>query len=1240
MVHAIFLNACPNCGGEITDDRLLLALPCHNCLPEDIAQRLIKEYASSPPLIFKSKILEVLKELNNAKNYEEVIKLDEELKELEQLFNKITGSRLWSAQRTWAKRVLKGKSFAIIAPTGVGKTMFGSIMSIYLASKNKKCYILLPTTVLVKQVFERVKEFIKRAEINIGVLAYHPKILREEGKSIFFEKLESGDFDILITTSQFLARNFERLKNLRFDFIFVDDVDALLKSSRNIDRVLILLGIPRNLIEKGLELIRLRRRIPIFIALTKQNESYREQLDEIVRKVKEIGEEIRQSISRYKVGVLVVSSATGRAKGLRVRLFRELLGFEAGARSEFIRNIQDIYYSPKEDLMNATLKIIKRFGTGGVVFIPIDKGSEYAKELCEFLKKHEINAEVLLASKKGDQIERFLAGELDVLIGIATYYGLLVRGLDLPQRIRYAVFVGVPKLRFSLETKEAHPFRIASLLFDLREYLEGKEREDVDRLFVRMMRYLRELSPSRIAEIRRAIEEGKKLEGTLGKIQQLFEEGYKKVRELLEREDIRRKLSASPYILLEEVNGTLRVIVPDTMTYIQASGRTSRMFAGGISKGASIVIIDNEKVFEGLVRKTRWFIEDISWRPLEEIDIDSLIKEIDRDRETIRSLMEGKLRVQFKDPVKSALLIVESPSKARTIANFFGRPSIRRIGRYVVYETSTGAYMLSIIASGGHIFDLVLTSEDFYGTRIIEDRFIPVYSTIRRCLKCGEQFVGLDKCPLCKSEEFYDKVEVVDILKDLAREVDIVLIGTDPDTEGEKIGWDIATVIRPYTNYIKRIEFHEITKRAILEALEHPRDINEKLVEAQIVRRLEDRWIGFALSEELWEAFENRRLSAGRVQTPVLGWIIKRYEEHKKSVKDFIYLTLENGLRLVLENPPIEGNVRAFLDELKEKECTVVNTETYEDRINPPPPFTTDALLREASFRLGIDVMKTMSIAQDLFEFGLITYHRTDSTRVSSVGKAIAKEYISENIAPEYYQSRDWGVGGAHECIRPTRPLDTDKLSQLVRDGIIRTPRPLTWLHYRVYDMIFRRFLASQMKPAKVIKLKAILDIAGIRKEIEGIVDITYDGFTKVYPIEESIFIPKMKTGDSYRIIEASHAKRPSIILFSQGDIVQLMKQRGIGRPSTYAKIVQTLLERRYVIESQKRRRLIPTKLGIQVYKYLSSNYKDLVSEERTRKLEKLMDIVELGKADYQKIIKELYYEVKTAVKIQRRNNA
>ena len=1252
LYHAIFKNACPNCGGEIDDYRLYHALPCRRCLSDDEVMELFGSLTKLPERkIVRRVVYEYLKAKGRLGKYGELAELELKLDEIDNLFHKVTGSRLWSAQRTWVKRVLKGKSFAIIAPTGVGKTMFGMLMSVYLALRGKKCYILLPTSVLVKQVYERISEMVRKIGADIKIVAYLPDLSRKEKVEVE-EEIKNGNFHILITTSQYMARNFDTtLKGKRFDFIFVDDVDALLRASRNIDRVLLLLGFTEEDLQLGLEVIRSKLRLAFYNLMARKSEEYKEKFKELMGKVKALSQELKERVKKRKHGILIVSSATGRPRGLRVRLFRELLGFEAGSRSEFIRNIADLYTDLTGSLEEKVLEIVKIFGTGGLIFVPLDKGREYAKKLCDYLCSHGIKAELLTAERKKNQIERFVKGELDVLIGMATYYGLLVRGLDLPERIRYAVFAGVPKLRFRLEAREAHPFRIASLLSDLRDYIPQKKREEVDKLLGLMLRYLRELPLTRIREIREAIEKGVKLEGRLGKIQELFERGYEIVKELLESKEVREQLKKSPYLDIEEQEGKLRVIVPDAMTYIQASGRTSRMFAGGISKGASIVIVDNKKVFEGLVRKTRWFIEDIEWKRLEEVDVKKLISEIDDDRRKIRLLHEGKIVAEFKEPVKSALLVVESPSKARTIAYFFGRPTRRRMGKYVVYETSTGGYILTIAASAGHVYDLTMLEDGIYGVRYDpKDKvFIPVYDSLRRCLNCGETFTSLDECPFCHKKEYFDKMEIINMLRELASEVDILLIGTDPDTEGEKIGWDIALLLSPYVNEIKRIEFHEVTKRAIMKALANPRDIDMNLVKAQIVRRLEDRWLGFALSKKLQEnadeIFERSKLlekgikkgaktlSAGRVQTPVLGWIIERYHQHLRSFKRVFWVRFKvNDREIVvpLENIKlVGGSIKKTQDYLKDCVVKVEKVEVGDvEEIKPPPPFTTDMLLKEASDRLGFSASDTMRIAQDLFEYGLITYHRTDSIRVSAVGMALAKQYIAEKYGEEYYQGREWGKGGAHECIRPTRPLDVDRLGELLREGIIRTPQPLTRNHFRLYNLIFFRFIASQMKPAKIRRAKLILRIGEYIASLEGIAEILYDGFMKAWDIPENI-LPKVKEGEEFEVIDVTYARIPETPLYSDGDVVSLMKNRGIGRPSTYAKIIATLLKRKYVIESKQRKKLIPTRLGEAVYEFLVEQYRELISEETTRVLEEKMDMVAEGKVDYQEVLREIYEEIK-----------
>jgi len=285
-------------------------------------------------------------------------------------------------------------------------------------------------------------------------------------------------------------------------------------------------------------------------------------------------------------------------------------------------------------------------------------------------------------------------------------------------------------------------------------------------------------------------------------------------------------------------------------------------------------------------------------------------------------------------------------------------------------------------------------------------------------------------------------------------------------------------------------------------------------------------------------------------------------------------------------------------------------------------------MLQDASRFLGFSAPHTMQLAQDLFELGLITYHRTDSTHVSNTGIEVAKEYISEEIGEEYFAPRKWGEEGAHECIRPTRPIDTGRLMQLLRDGIITLARGLTRDHFRLYDMIFKRFMASQMKAAKVLYEKVVINAKVAKTEIEGYIEIIFDGWTKLRapPLRQ---LPKLEKEQGLKVIEVKKWRAPKVPLYTQGDLIALMKERKIGRPSTYAKIVKTLLDRHYVIETKGRKKLVPTELGTKVYHYLISKYKELVSEERTRQLEELMDLVEENKADYQEVLNNMYAEIK-----------
>ena len=448
----------------------------------------------------------------------------------------------------------------------------------------------------------------------------------------------------------------------------------------------------------------------------------------------------------------------------------------------------------------------------------------------------------------------------------------------------------------------------------------------------------------------------------------------------------------------------------------------------------------------------------------------------------------------------------------------------------------------------------------------------------------------------------------------MALEANEIFIGTDADAEGEKIAYDIFCSLHPVNRNIKRLEFHEITKRAILQAIKNKREINYDLVEAQIVRRVEDRWIGFKLSQILWKVFKNRRLSAGRVQTPVLGWIIERCKDYKEKI-GLLEFWLK-GERFIIKNFDSSKP-------LKDLRIKVKIAEEGEREIQPLPPFTTDSLLRESSRILKFPVDKTMRLAQDLFELGLITYHRTDSTSVSGVGIAIAKEWLNSKGLENFFKPRSWKMEGAHECIRPTRPLDASELRNLIFSGILELPRRLTKEHFALYNLIFKRFLASQMKEVKAKFQRIIFEVEDKKVEEERLIEILEEGFNKMVPLrvrepfEKGTFKPE----------KVSVRKVPKEYPYSQGDVVNLMKERKIGRPSTYAKIIETLLKRKYVIE--RKNLLFNTSLGFRVYSFLSEHFSNYVSEEVTRNLEMVMDKIEKGEENYMDVLKNLYEETR-----------
>ncbi|NJE30792.1 reverse gyrase [Thermococcus sp. 18S1] len=1216
-MKAIYREMCPNCLGRISDERLINKNPCSECLDNNVTADSYFDLITA--------VRSALELRGTLKEWEKIYSLENGLREVEGFFEKATGFTFWSAQRTWVKRLLKGRSFSIIAPTGMGKSTFGAFMAVWHATRGKKSYIVVPTTPLVVQTVRKIRKIAENAGVEVNLAYYHGN-LRKKEKEEMLAKIGNEDYGILVTSAQWMARKFDEvLKGRHFDFIFVDDVDAFLKASKNIDRSLYLLGFNDEVIGKAWEIIRLKKQMSKY--LNGRAKDREERLKELNAQIAELQRDIEEFKRENPIGIMIIASATGSARGDRIKLYRELLGFEVGSGRSALRNVADTYLKPNKDIKEHVEDLLTMLGKGGIIFTPIDQGLGYAEELADYLRERGFRIE-LVSSKNRKAIERFENGEADYLIGSATYYGSLVRGLDMPHLIRYAIFTGVPKFRFSIDLERPTIYRALGLLSEVMDFLSDEDRKQAEKLHARLRRLIRNIPQFELLKIEEALAEGLPIENEFhNHVLGVFRELVEFLRKVLKDEEVLRKLAEDPFISLKEEGGKWYIEIPDVRTYIQATGRTSRLFAGGITKGLSVLIVDNEKVFNGLLRQMRWRFTEFKMVPFEELDLDEVLRQIDEDREKVRLVMEGKISAKVKDLVKSALMIVESPNKARTIANFFGQPSKTRIGDLVAYEVSIGNMMLTILASGGHMFDLV-TNEGYHGVLVDEKdgmlRFIPVYDTIKRCRDCGHQFVDWEEkgvCPRCGSTNVRDALQNVKAMRELAQEVDEILIATDPDTEGEKIAWDIMNVLSPYTPNIKRIEFHEVTRPAIMRAIEEARDVNEGRVNAQIVRRIEDRWIGFELSQELQRVFENRNLSAGRVQTPVLGWVIERYKEFTESETYFMGLTLENDLRVTIELGKDGKGIEP------PEYVTVEDVQLEERELKPSPPYTTDAMLKDASTFLKLSAPETMRIAQDLFEMGLITYHRTDSTHVSNTGIEIAKEYITQELGEEYFKPRPWGEEGTHEAIRPTRPIDTGRLMQLIRDGILQLPKNLTRNHYRLYDMIFKKFMTSQMKAARIIHESAVID-AGIGKtEVEGYVEVVEEGWTRLRspPMRQ---LPRLEKGTRLKVVEAKKWKAPKVSLYTQGDIIALMKERKIGRPSTYAKIVQTLLQRYYAIETRGRKKLVPTDQGIKVYHYLISKYKDLVNEEKTRGLEEMMDRIEEGSVDYQEVLNALYREL------------
>ena len=550
------------------------------------------------------------------------------------------------------------------------------------------------------------------------------------------------------------------------------------------------------------------------------------------------------------------------------------------------------------------------------------------------------------------------------------------------------------------------------------------------------------------------------------------------------------------------------------------------------------------------------------------------------------------------------LVIVESPAKARTLAKYLG-----------------SSYQVK--ASVGHIVDLPKSK---LGVDIDND-FEPDYQVIR------------------------GKAKIVEELRKAAKGKDAVYLAPDPDREGEAIAWHIASKLGRSKQKVRRVLLYEITKRAVLEALKHPQGLDQNLFEAQVARRVLDRLVGYQLSPLLWKKVR-RGLSAGRVQSVALRIVCEREREIQAFVPEeywSVAARLEGdtgspfAARLVevsgqrLDNKTFRLDSRERVDEvlkrLEKVDWAVTEVETRERRRNPAPPFITSKLQQEASRKLSYAPRRTMRIAQRLYEgvdlgaegaVGLITYMRTDSTRVSSDALAGLRHYITERFGEEYvpespviYRSKK-EAQDAHEAIRPTSmDRDPDRVAPYLNSEELA-----------LYTLIWNRFAASQMEAARYDHTIADVAAGDCRFRATGLT-MKFDGFIRVYTEGrddeaadeddgEDRALPPLAAGMPLRlheIVPAQHFTQP-LPRFTQAALIKELEENGIGRPSTYASIMTTLLEKEYAVEDEARR-LRPTELGFLITDLLVDSFPDVLNVEFTAGMEDVLDRIEEGKENW-----------------------
>lgn len=541
------------------------------------------------------------------------------------------------------------------------------------------------------------------------------------------------------------------------------------------------------------------------------------------------------------------------------------------------------------------------------------------------------------------------------------------------------------------------------------------------------------------------------------------------------------------------------------------------------------------------------------------------------------------------------LVIVESPSKAKTIGKYLG-------SRY------------NVIASVGHVRDLPKSKLGID----IDDNFEPQYISIR------------------------GKGDLIKSLKKEASKASKVYLATDPDREGEAISWHLAFLLDLDPEEACRIEFNEITKDTIKEAIKHPRKINMGLVDAQQARRVLDRLVGYQISPLLWRKVR-KGLSAGRVQSAALKIICDREREIEKfEPKEFWNITAEfkkgkkfqaklaeaNGKKIVVENKAQNDNI---IKELNSGEFIVSDVKEKIRMQKSYPPFTTSSLQQDAGNKLNFNAKKTMMIAQQLYEgvdvkgrgtTGLITYLRTDSVRVSDAAKQAAKDLIVSKFGAEYsannvFSNKKKDIQDAHEAIRPAI---IELEPELIKDS-------LTADQFKLYKLIWNRFMASQMSQSKSNSMQ--VNIAnGIYGFKANGSELLFDGFRRLYNTaddEGAKLLPSLEKDEKLKAEslkgEQSFTQPPA--RYTEASLVKELEDKDIGRPSTYAPIVSTLTERKYV--GREKKALKPTELGFLVNDLMEEYFKDIVDAGFTANMENRLDDVEVGSQKWKDLISEFY---------------